>query len=294
MEHRKCFACHNQALPIMALTTARTRGFAVSDEEVQEHLHFIATFLDTNRSEYLKGWGQGGQVDTAGYALWTLELGGWKPDATTAAVAEYLLQYHKDKDHWRVTSDRPPSEASAFTTTYIAVRALQTFGTPAQRPRIDDRLQVIRDWLAKTPAKDNEDRVFRLWALKRVGSDTEQIRFAAQELLRSQRPDGGWAQLDTMGPDAYATGSALVALHQAAGLATSGIVYRRGIKYLLRTQQKDGTWHVASRSEPFQTYFESGFPYGKDQFISLAASGWATTALLLSLPTVDPKRPSPG
>jgi hypothetical protein len=41
---------------------------------------------------------------------------------------------------------------------------------------------------------------------------------------------------------------------------------------------------VRSRSRPFQVYFESGFPYGKDQFISLAASGWATTALALALP----------
>jgi hypothetical protein len=41
---------------------------------------------------------------------------------------------------------------------------------------------------------------------------------------------------------------------------------------------------VASRSLAFQTYFESGFPYGKDQFISAAASGWAAAALALALP----------
>ena len=87
-----------------------------------------------------------------------------------------------------------------------------------------------------------------------------------------------------MESDAYATGTALVALHQAAGLAAGDPVYRRGVKYLLATQLGDGTWHVRSRSKPFQTYFESGFPYGKDQFISLAASSWATTALALALP----------
>ena len=37
-----------------------------------------------------------------------------------------------------------------------------------------------------------------------------------------------------------------------------------------------------SRSNPFQPYYESGFPYGKNQFISIAASGWATTALVLA------------
>jgi hypothetical protein len=284
MEHRTCFACHNQAIPVLAMTTARSRDVPLKQGEVRKHLRFIADFLDTNRAEYLKGLGQGGQVDTAGYALWTLEMGGWKPDQTTAAVAEYLLLRNKDVDHWRGTSNRPPSEASRFTVNYLAVRGLQTFGTVEQKGRIGERLNKVRGWLEKTPAKDTEDRVFRLWALQRLVSDAETVRAAAKELIDTQRPDGGWAQIDTLESDAYATGTSLVALHEAAGLATSDPVYQRGVKHLLTTQGADGTWHVRSRSKPFQTYFESGFPYGKDQFISLAASSWATTALALALP----------
>jgi hypothetical protein len=284
---RTCFACHHQAIPILAMTAARARGFSVDEEEVQKHLQFIATFLDKNRENYLKGRGQGGAVDTAGYALWTLEMGGWKADKTTAAVTEYLLLRNDDLDHWRVTSNRPPSEVSPFTTTYVAVRALQGFGTTEQKKRIDERLRVVRGWLEKTTAKDTEDRVFRLWALRRAGGEAKDVRAAAQTLIEEQRPDGGWAQRDTMESDAYATGTALVALHEAAGLATSDPLYQRGVKYLLTTQREDGTWHVRSRSKPFQTYFESGFPHGKDQFISLAASSWATTALALALPTVE-------
>ncbi len=287
MEHRTCFACHNQAIPVLALTTARSRDVSVDQAEVRKHLRFIADFLDTNRENYLKGLGQGGQVDTAGYALWTLEMGGWKPDETTAAVAEYLLLRNKEVDHWRGTSNRPPSEASRFTANYLAVRGLQTFGTAEQKKRIGERLGKVRGWLAKTAATDTEDRVFRLWALQRVGADVGTVRTAAKELIDTQRPDGGWAQIDTLESDAYATGTALVALHEAAGLATSDPVYQRGVKHLLATQRADGTWYVRSRSKPFQTYFESGFPYGKDQFISLAASSWATTALALALPSLE-------
>ena len=58
---------------------------------------------------------------------------------------------------------------------------------------------------------------------------------------------------------------------------------RRGIRYLLNTQLDDCTWHVATRAKPFQKYFESGFPHGKDQFISAYATGWSTKALLLAL-----------
>jgi hypothetical protein len=39
---------------------------------------------------------------------------------------------------------------------------------------------------------------------------------------------------------------------------------------------------VKSRSFPFQPYFESGFPYGADQWISIAGSSWATIALTIA------------
>jgi hypothetical protein len=86
-----------------------------------------------------------------------------------------------------------------------------------------------------------------------------------------------------MEPDAYATGSALVALHEAGGLSCQHPAWLRGLRYLLRTQQPDGSWHVVSRAKPLQEYFESGFPHGKDQFISTFATGWAAEALLMSL-----------
>jgi hypothetical protein len=284
MEERTCFACHNQALPLLAMSTARSRGLTVPAEELKKHADFIAAFLDSNRANYLKGRGQGGAADTAGYALWALELTGRKPDTTTAAVTEYLLQHNQALGHWRSTSNRPPSEVSPFTVTSLSIRGLQTFGTAEQKERIAKRLRATRSWLEKTPANDTEDRVFRLWALKRVGASPDVVRDAARELLQSQRPDGGWAQLDTMELDAYATGSALVALHEAGGLPTTDPAYQRGVRFLLASQLADGSWHVRSRSRPFQIYFESGFPHGKDQFISVAASGWAATALALTLP----------
>lgn len=290
---RTCFACHNQAIPILALTTARSRGFDFPEEDLCKQMEFIAAFLKKNRDNYLKGRGQGGQIDMAGYALLTLELGGWKSDPTTEAVAEYLLLYNKDLDHWRATSNRPPSEASVFTANYLALRSLKTFGTVEQKERITERIATVRDWLLKTVAKDTEDRVFRLWALQAAEAPDCDVQAAVQELLKSQRKDGGWGQLDTMNSDAYATGTALVALHQAGGLETCVPAYQRGLQFLLQTQLPDGSWLVQSRSRPFQVYFESGFPHGKDQFISMAASGWATTALVLACPPVTKKSETP-
>ena len=284
MERRsQCFTCHNQGLPVMALTTARARGFTVDADNLRRQVEFTAAFLEKNRADYLEGRGQGGQADTAGYALWTLANGGWKPNETTAAVTEFLLLYQKDLDWWKPQSRRPPTEQSQFTSSHVALRGLKAFGTPDQRERIDQRFERVRQWLLKTQPEDTEDRVSRLRALDVAGASPDDIRQAKQDLLQSQQPDGGWAQASKMSSDAYATGTALVALHQAGGLATDDAAYSRGLAYLLSTQLPDGSWHVVTHSEPIQTYYESGYPHGKDQFISISAASWATVALALAL-----------
>lgn len=291
MEQRKqCFTCHNQGLPILALTTAETRGFKIDAEHLRAQLQFIAEFLKKNKEKYLEGKGQGGQVDTAGYALWTLDSGHWRPDETTSAVAEFLLLFQKDREHWQSQSRRPPSEQSRFTSSFVALRGLQVFGTHEQQARIRARFEQVRQWLLAAEPEDTEDRVFRLRALRLVEAPSDDVRKATDELLRSQRDDGGFAQLPELQSDAYATGSVLVALHESGGLATDDEAYRKGISYLISTQEEDGSWHVSSRSKPFQTYFESGYPHGKDQFISIAAAGWSTTALALALPRISPDK----
>src|SRR5690606_1452081 len=102
---------------------------------------------------------------------WALTAGEWPPDETTAAVAEYLLLWQADDDHWTCTSDRPPSEASHFTTTSLGIRGLQSYGTDEQRERIAARIESARDWLIATPPQDHEDQVFRLWGLQLADAD---------------------------------------------------------------------------------------------------------------------------
>lgn len=285
-ERKQCFTCHNQGLPLQALTIARSRGFKIDNEHIQTQVQFTADFLAKNQANYLAGKGQGGQIDTAGYALWALDNGGRKPDEVTAAVAEYLLQFQKEQDHWHPQSRRPPSEQSPFTSSFIALRGLKTFGTPEQQERITARIEKVKPWLIATSPTDTEDHVFRLRALHLIEA-TDERQKAAEGLLKLQRADGGWAQLADLTSDAYATGSALVALQQTGSLAADAEAYRKGVNFLVSIQKPDGSWHVASRSVPFQTYFESGYPHEKDQFISIAAGGWATTALVLTLPVVE-------
>ncbi len=69
-----------------------------------------------------------------------------------------------------------------------------------------------------------------------------------------------------------------------AGISPAAEAYRKGVAYLLNTQSPDGSWHVASRAPKIQPYFQSGFPYGHDQWISMTATAWATIGLANAVP----------
>jgi mono/diheme cytochrome c family protein len=89
--------------------------------------------------------------------------------------------------------------------------------------------------------------------------------------------------------DAYATGQSLYALMEGGKVSASDPALRRGLDFLLRTQFADGTWHVRTRAHPFQPPMDSGFPHGRDGWISAAGTSWAVMALATSLdPTQVP------
>jgi ankyrin repeat protein len=93
-----------------------------------------------------------------------------------------------------------------------------------------------------------------------------------------------------MQSDAYSTGEALVALHEAGGVEVTNPAWQKGLHFLLSTQEADGSWHVHTRmlspAAVSPPYIESGFPYGHDQFLSTDATCWAAMALVLALPRI--------
>jgi hypothetical protein len=287
-EHRTCFSCHHHAVPLVAFTTAKARGFAVPADKLRELVEFVVADVEHQRPRLHQGQGPGpspvgGGADTTGHMLLALDVAGHEPDAATAAVVGFTLARDAGRDHWRTSGGRPPTEASSVTTTALAVRGLRRFGGPGHRDRIDARVANARAWLLAVEPKDTEDRVFRLLGLRAAGATDEQVTAAASDLLVTQRPDGGWGQTGRMASDAYATGTALYALRTAGGLPADAPAVRRGAGFLIGTQTGDGSWHVRTRSRPVQKYFETGFPHGKDQFLSCAATGWATAALALAV-----------
>ena len=105
------------------------------------------------------------------------------------------------------------------------------------------------------------------------------IEEAAKRLLGAQGKDGGWAQSPWLESDAYGTSATMIALVKSGNLTPADSAWQRAKAFLLNTQFPDGSWYVRSRAVKLQPYFESGFPYGHDQWISNSATGYAVAAL---------------
>jgi hypothetical protein len=215
-----------------------------------------------------------------------------EPSSPYTDAAVYLFKaYQRSDGRWSgagPVKPRPPLANDDFFATAMGLRSLQIYTPQADRPDSDRRIARAAAWLEAARPVTSQPRAFHLLGLVWSGAKSTAIDRAVCEIAAIQRDDGGWSQFDSMGSDAYATGQLLYAL-QVAGKTAADPVVKRGVKYLLRTQAPDGSWHVKSRSIPFQPYFDAGFPYGTDQWISVAGTSWAAMALSM---TIEPVRMS--
>ena len=221
---------------------------------------------------------------TVAYALWALHIADWEPDKTTDAMTAYLIKTQRTDGGFYTSKTRPPLEDSPFTSAAIAAYYLDQFVNESRREEADTVIAKALDKLFRSEPTRQEDLNSRLWGLHLLNAGKDAIKAARRTVLNAQRPDGGWGQLPGMESDSYATGQALWML-QETGARVASPAYRKGVDYLLKTQRADGSWFVKSRSKPIQTHFESGFPYEKDQFISISGTSWAVAALAASVET---------
>jgi Squalene-hopene cyclase C-terminal domain len=279
-----CVSCHNVSLPSMAMVAASERGFVVDDEARKENIKAaLASKIFFEPKDLMKLDGVPGQTMTTGYTLIALAAEKYPGDALTDAMALWSASTQFDDGSWNLPSHRAPIEYSPFTGTALGLRVLQLYGPPAKRKEFEACIAKARHWLEENTARDNEGRTFRLLGLGWAEADKKVLKKAVDDLIENQRADGGWAQLPGLESDAYATGQALYALRVGGGMPPTHETYTKGVANLLRTQLPDGTWLVHTRSYPVQPYFESGFPHGPDQWISAAATSWATLSLTLAL-----------
>ena len=281
----ECVSCHQQSMVALTVSMARTRGLPVDEQIAQEER---ASVIKEFREKPDVVLGQG-DLDPllVPWTLWSLGAENQEAGWVTDSLVQYLVIHQFKDGSWKKVAYRPPSDASDFTATALAIRGLQFFAPKGRCREIEARIARARAWLLRTSAPETEDKAMRLLGLGWTNAGEKPIQEAAALLLSEQREDGGWSQLPSLAPDAYATGEVLYALHEGGKIPVSHLAYQRGLVFLLRTQLADGSWLVPTRSFPIIEYFNSGFPHGQSQFISTAGTCWAMMALALTIPGKD-------
>jgi hypothetical protein len=266
------------------MTLAGARGIVVDADAAAHPVQSIFDVWNSRRENLMLARNRdGGGANELTYGLLALAEAGVAPNAVTDVAVVNLVSTQNSDGSWVFLDTRPPqADNSPMAFTAMAIRGLQVYGPPGLRREVSASVDRARAFLRAAVPASTQDEAFRLLGLQWSSAPASEVSAQADRLRALQRDDGGWAQMPTMTPDAYATGQALYAL-QVSGMSATDATYQRGVAFLLRTQVEDGSWFVRSRAFGFQPYFETGFPHGIDQFISAAATSWAVMALAHAL-----------
>ncbi len=286
-----CVACHAQNLNALAAQYAKANGFTVDEPGLKEQLAAEKAAYSRRGDNLLLRFDGGGGMDSINYALLHLSAAGYQADSMTDAMVHNLIAEQMADGSWHSGGGaRAPMQDSDISRTALAIRGIKQFMWDGRKADLTAHVDAARVWLLHAKPIYNEDYVMQLLGLKWAGDQSHTGAALTAKLIAQQMPDGGWAQTANLRSDAYATGQTLLALSEAGGIRTSDSIYQRGVKFLLRTQHDDGSWLVRSRCPKLQPYFQSGFPYDHDQWISMAGTAWAAIALTLAAEPALAKR----
>jgi ankyrin repeat protein len=312
-----CVSCHHQGMGLTVTGLAKERGFTYdralammqatiivkSDEAIGSEVEKVIAHPEMMK--YAPGVDMDELTPMLAFNYSGLLAHNTKLGKVQADLVRVLASQQSADGKWGFVLHREPMQSSVFATTAMTLRLLQAY-MPADRAEEGrQRVQKALGWLIATKPVTNEDKTWRLLGLQWAKAAPAEIAKAQNELRLAQRPDGGWAQLPVSQAgsdggdsrftrsDAHATGQALYALHQS-GLPVTNETYRQGVRYLVKTQDADGSWLVTKRAIPANTYMDAGFPHGESQYASYVGTCWATMALMLAAPPHSPKQLAQG
>lgn len=287
-----CTSCHHQGLGLMTLAQAAQRKVEVDGKLIGDTMGQLAkdgqngaagmhaAALDSHLIKLLPGVDIGDFVYAAGYFLNAARANGVPANPGFADVAQVIGRQQKQDGSWRFDMQRGTMQHSNFTTTAMALEVVKAYWPADKKAELDRRMAKAQAWLTNTKPQCAEDMASRVWGLKVTGANAEEIATAAKQLMNAQRTDGGWGFPNVARSDAYTTGISLYALRKAAEIPATSEPIRRAVKYLIRTQDEDGTWYVAKATQAYNNHFDASFPHGYAQYASFAGTCWAVLGLL--------------
>jgi hypothetical protein len=287
-----CSSCHHEGIARFTTGYARAHGYRIDEALAQAQQKRVIADWELQRPLFERALADPAEIKNVPI----MDLGDFPPTAGTLLLghsghavatspalsggAMVLARIQEPSGEWRFVLERGSAQSTPATFTAQAIRALKTYAPREHAAEITERVDRARKWLAANREESAEARAWALLGLHWSGAPEADTRGAQDRLLSAQRADGGWAQEPGLRTDAYATGLALFALRETGAASADDPAVRRGVQYLLRTREADGTWYVPKRAMPANNYFHADFPGGQSQYASHMATCWAVLALI--------------
>ena len=164
-------------------------------------------------------------------------------------------------------------------TTMWTTLALASYDTPDPKrsASIEKALAYLRQ---QTPNPDNREWLaMRILFKRRFGSD-EEVAKLRQQLLDARNGDGAWGWEKGVPSDALTTGLAIYVLAKVRAGDDSS-VFRDARKWLLASQQSDGSWLTPAKN--FTKTTDPKRLIVRDEIYHYWGTAWATIGLLETL-----------
>ena len=277
IEH-KCFSCHNNGDGVRALYSAIKLGRDVPTRAT----------IDTDRwLSKPEGWDKNGgegptsdkamaRVQFAAATASAVEAGRIKDRKPLLAAAARIAEDQAEDGSWKVDEQGVVGSPVTYgrpLATAIASRTLQ-FADPARYREANRRAEA---WLLKVEPINTPDAAAILLILDpKAAPDRREP--ALGFLKMAQGKDGGWGPFDGSSPEAFDTAIALIALDRHRDRPGVGVAIERGRRYLVGTQNDDGSWAETTRPANAESYAQR-----------VSTTAWATLALLAN--KANPKPP---
>ena len=185
-----------------------------------------------------------------------------------------------DRGTWSAAS-RAPARRRRGDHPHGTVRPIAESLRPARTRRRDERAHRQRPPHGCWRRRRSRPKTATCGCWASVGRCRHRDAEAAgrRDSARSAERMAAGASIDAVRPRCLCHRPIAVCARQSGQRPPADPAYARASTILLATQNANGSWRVTSRSPKFQAYFNSGFPYAGDQWISAWATGWATMAL---------------
>lgn len=288
-DNRKCVTCHQVPFTLWPLHDGKARGLKVDEKFTADLTAWALNFCTTDKHENAF---TGGFLSTMVKMVLALEAAPKRDEV--AKAYEFFVPLIEKKQRpdgsWKEGNfiglagyEREGIEVDTMWAV-LGLTAMEKQAGDTLSPAARDTLKAMRTkaltWLKDAKPETRSDWVALRMLTERQHGDAKQAETWRQELLKRQNADGGWPFLKGGESHQVVTGESLYAL-SVMGLNGDEPEVRKAWKFLVATQEKDGSWKTTSRQELGKTGAKK-----VNEITTHWGTGWAAVGLLRTLPAV--------